>query len=169
MTEVRKPKLVSIGSISAASLLISGFENQQEHITAIVPTTDTGSSTGLIRERFSMPAPGDIRAVLAAMGTEGEDKATLGRLFEYRFRADHLPELGNMALGNLVLAALTDTLGSFSDAVRTAGELLGVKGNVFPVTTANTHLAAILADGQEIEGEKEIRRVGKPAIKRMAR
>ena len=70
-----------------------------------------------------------------------------------------------MALGNLFLAALTDMLGSFSEAVRTAGELLGVKGNVLPVTTANTHLAAILDDGQEIEGEKEIRRLGKPSIK----
>ena len=165
MTKRLKPKLVSIGSISAASLLIKGFQDQPEHITAIVPTTDTGSSTGIIRERFSMPAPGDVRAVLAAMGSKEGDKATVRRLFEYRFRSEHLSELGNMALGNLVLVALTDMLGSFSEAVRTAGELLGVKGNVFPVTASNTHLAAILDDGQEIEGEKEIRRLGKPPIK----
>jgi uncharacterized cofD-like protein len=56
-------------------------------------------------------------------------------------------------------------LGSFSEAVRTAGELLGIKGKVLPVTTASTHLAAILVDGRQIEGEEEIRRVGKPPIK----
>jgi len=165
MTKRLKPKLVSIGSISAASLLIKGFQDQPEHITAIVSTTDTGSSTGIIRERFSMPAPGDVRAVLAAMGKKEGGKATLRRLFEYRFSSEHPSELSNMALGNLFLAALTDMLGSFSEAVRTAGELLGVKGKVLPVTTANTQLAAILDDGREIEGEKEIRRVGKPSIK----
>jgi len=165
MTERPTPKLVSIGSISVTSLLIEGFKDHPEDITAIVPTTDTGSSTGIIRERFSMPAPGDVRAVLAALGEKQGDKATLGRLLQYRFRSEHFAELHNMALGNLVLAALTDMLGSFSEAVRTAGELLGVKGRVLPVTTVNTHLAATLDDGQEIEGEKEVRRVGKSAIK----
>jgi len=165
MAKRLRPKLVCIGSISAASLLVKGFPDQTEHITAIVPTTDTGSSTGIIRERFSMPAPGDVRAVLAAMGAKAGDKATLGRLFEYRFKPQHLAELSNMALGNLVLAALTDMLGSFSEAVRAAAELLGVNGRVLPVTTGNTHLAAVLDDGREIEGEKEIRRLGKPSIK----
>lgn len=165
MTKRLRPNLVSIGSISAASLLINCFKDQTECITAIVPTTDTGSGTGIIRERFSMPAPGDMRAVLAAMSSKEGDKATLGRLFEYRFRPQHLAELSNMALGNLVLAALADMLGSFSAAVKTAGEILGVKGKVLPVTTANTHLVAVLDDGREIEGEKEIRGLGKPPIK----
>ena len=98
MTDRLEPKLVSIGSISAASLLIAGFPDRVEALTAVVPTTDTGSSTGLIRERFSMPAPGDVRAVLAAMATKGGDKAALGRLFEYRFRAEHLPELSGIAM-----------------------------------------------------------------------
>jgi len=161
------PKLVSIGSISSASLLINGFYHQRENLTAVVSTTDTGSSTGIIRKKFSMPAPGDVRAVLAAMGEAKGSQNWLKKLFEYRFKPEHLSELPNTAFGNLFLAALTDMLGSFPAAAEIAGELLGIKGKILPVTAANTHLKAVLADGRELEGEKDIRRVGKPAIEKI--
>jgi uncharacterized cofD-like protein len=162
-----RPKIVSIGSVSAASLLINGFRDQIENLTAIVPTTDTGSSTGIIRKKFSLPAPGDVRAVLSAMGDNKDHQATLKKLFEYRFKSEHFVELGNMALGNLVLAALTEITGSFSGAVKKAGEMLGIKGKVLPVTTANTNIKAILANGEEVWGEEEVRRLGKPSIQKL--
>ncbi|MFH0812330.1 MAG: gluconeogenesis factor YvcK family protein [Pseudomonadota bacterium] len=161
------PKVVSIGSISAASLLINAFKDQPEHITAIVSTTDTGSSTGIVRKKFSIPAPGDVRAVLSAMGNDKGNRALLRRLFEYRLKPEHFPELSNLALGNLLLAALTDMLGSFSGAIKVAGELLGIKGKVLPVTTANTHLKALLDDGREVRGEEEVRQIGKPPIQKL--
>lgn len=161
------PNLASIGSISAASILINGFQEYKENITAIVPTTDTGSGTGIIREKFSLPAPGDMRAVLAAMGDDSGYQGILKKLFEYRLSPDQFLELRNMALGNLIIAALSDLLGSFSQAVKVAGEILGIKGKVLPVTTANTHLKAILEDGQEVRGEEEVRRIGKPPIRKI--
>ena len=80
VTNKPTPKLMSIGSVSAASLLINGFYNQRENLTAVVPTTDTGSSTGIIRKKFSMPAPGDVRAVLAAMGEDEGSQSLLKKL-----------------------------------------------------------------------------------------
>ncbi len=158
--------LVSIGSISAARILAVGFRDQREHVTAIVPVTDTGSSTGVVRERFGMPAPGDVRAVLAALGDdENERSGLLKDLVQYRFSADRFPELGNIALGNLMLAALTEMTGSFSEGVKAAEKLLCVKGRVFPVTPANVQISAVLQDGTKVTGEKGVRRVGKAPIK----
>lgn len=162
------PRLVSIGSISAASLLIEGFRNQQLHITAIVPTTDTGSSTGVIRDWFFMPAPGDVRAVLTTLGDETDDRSRLlKQLFEYRLRATRFPEMHNMAVGNLVLAALTEMTGSFSKAVKEAGALLNINGMVIPVTSQYAHIKAVLEDGQEVLGEKQVRRLGKSRIREL--
>jgi uncharacterized cofD-like protein len=160
-------KFVSIGSISAASLLINGFPECKGSLTAIVPTTDTGSSTGTIRKNFSLPAPGDVRAVLAAMADEKGRPAILKKLFDYRFNISQFKALNKMALGNLILAALSDIEGSFAQAVKVSGKLLSVKGKVLPVTTTNTNLKAVLKNGKIVRGEKEIRRPGKPPIEKI--
>jgi len=160
-------RLVSIGSISAASLLINSFPECKGNITAIVPTTDTGSSTGIIRKIFSLPAPGDVRAVLAAMADEKGSPAIVRKLFDYRFNKSQFKALPNMALGNLILAALADIEGSFARAIKVSEKLLGVKGNVLPVTTTNTDLTAVLKNGKIVRGEKEVRRPGKPPIEKI--
>ncbi len=160
-------KLVSIGSISAASLLIKGFPECKGNLTAIVPTTDTGSSTGIIRKFFSLPAPGDVRAVLAAMADEKGSPAILKKLFDYRFNKRQFKALPNMALGNLILAALSDIQGSFAKAIKASEKLLGVKGKALPVTTTNTNLNAVLKNGKVVRGEKEVRRPGKPPIEKI--
>ena len=160
-------KLVSIGSISAASLLIKSFPECKGNITAIVPTTDTGSSTRTIRKLFPLPAPGDIRAVLTEMADEKGRSAILKKLFGYRFNKNLFKALSNMALGNLILAALADIEGSFVKAIKASEKLLGVKGKVLPVTTTNTNLKARLKNGKVVLGEKEVRRPGKPPIEKI--
>jgi conserved hypothetical protein, cofD-related len=167
MSTHKSLKLVSIGSVSAASLLIKSFPECKGNLTAIVPTTDTGSSTGIIRNFFSLPAPGDVRAVLAAMADEKGSPAILKKLFDYRFNKSQFKALPNMALGNLILAALSDIEGSFAKAVKVSEKLLGVKGKVLPVTTTNTNLKAVLKNGKVVRGEKEVRRPGKPPIEKI--
>ena len=41
-----------------------------DHLTAIIAVTDTGRSTGLARVIGGIPAPGDLRATLAAFATD---------------------------------------------------------------------------------------------------
>jgi uncharacterized cofD-like protein len=167
MSKHKNLKLVSIGSASAVSLLIKGFPECKGNLTAIVPTTDTGSSTGIIRKIFSLPAPGDVRAVLAAMADEKGSPAILKKLFEYRFNKSQFKALPNLALGNLILAALSDIQGSFAKAIKASEKLLGVKGKVLPVTTTNTNLKAMLKNGKVVRGEKEVRRPGKSPIEKI--
>ena len=51
-------------------------------ITAIVTVADNGGSTGKIRDVMDIPAPGDIRNVIAALS---DSESTLTQLFQYRF------------------------------------------------------------------------------------
>jgi len=159
--------LVSIGSISAASLVINSFPEYKKNITAIVPTTDTGSSTGIIREKFNLPAPGDIRAVLTAFAGDKGNSGLWKKIFEYRLKPQQFKELSNLALGNLILAVLTEILGDFGQAVKKATNLIGAQGKVIPVTITNTHLQAELENGRIVVGEKYVRQMGKSPIKKL--
>ena len=56
-------------------------------ITAIVSVADDGGSSGRLRDAFGMPAPGDLRRCLVALG---DPDSLWGRAFEYRFEAGEL-------------------------------------------------------------------------------
>jgi 2-phospho-L-lactate transferase/gluconeogenesis factor (CofD/UPF0052 family) len=63
-----------------------------------VTTTDSGSSSGVIRDQFGLPAPGDIRSVLVAAAKPRPVLKPLVDLFEFRFRPAHDSTLRSMAL-----------------------------------------------------------------------
>lgn len=48
---------------------------------------DDGGSTGKIRDEMDIPAPGDVRNVLAALS---DVEPTLEQLFQYRFKEDQI-------------------------------------------------------------------------------
>ena len=87
---------------------------------------DDGGSSGRLRRDLGVPPPGDIRRCLVALA--GDD-SVWSAAFEHRFRDG---ELEGHALGNLVLVGLTETLGSFPDALDEAGRLLRTVGRVLP-------------------------------------
>lgn len=128
------------------SLLDLGFET-----TAIVTMADDGGSSGTLRRELAMLPPGDVRNCLVAMGEPG---SLLGRLFQYRFPKG--AGLEGHALGNLIIAALTDLEGGFPEAVRAAGELLGSRGKVLPSTLADVALIALDREGVPIAGQARI-------------
>jgi uncharacterized cofD-like protein len=158
------PRLVTIGGRSGPSLIVQGFRGSGWAVTAIVTTTDTGSSSGVIRERFGIPAPGDIRSVLAAAAQPQAHLKPLADLFEYRFRSAQDPTLRNMALGNLILAAFAEALGDFERAVEAVARLLNCWAVVLPVPSSPATLCARLADGSIVRGELNVRGTGKPPI-----
>jgi uncharacterized cofD-like protein len=69
-----------------------------------------------------------------------------------------------MALGNLLLTALTHTLGSFDRAVQAIAELFNCWARVLPVPSAPATLCARLADGSVVRGEVNVRATGKPPV-----
>jgi uncharacterized cofD-like protein len=124
---------------------------------------DSGGSSGRLRDEYGFLPPGDARQCLVALAGDDETAAMLRALFTYRFHAarsegtqDSPRSLDGHNLGNLFISALTDITGSVESAYAWAGRLLGVKGQVVPVTTSNVHLCAKLTDGHILRGEAAI-------------
>ena len=159
--------VVAIGGGTGLSTLLSGLKRfvgagetesfWLEKLSAIVAVSDDGGSSGRLRSEMQMPPPGDIRNCMVALS---EDSHLLSKLFKYRFTGDG--DLGGHSFGNLFLAALTEITGDFAEAVRLSSEILASKGHIYPATTADVHLTAVLEDGTIVNGETNISRSTRP-------
>jgi len=160
--------IVCIGGNSGPRLVFESTRPFPDvRVTAIVATTDTGSSTGIIRKNFSIPAPGDLRALLALMADPPETYRLLKDLFEYRLQPALSTDLQNMAFGNLFITALAEMLGDFDQALEWLHQFLQVRGKVLPVSVENAHICAELEDGSIVREEYHVRQPHKPPIKRV--
>ncbi len=115
----------------------------------IVSVADDGGSSGRIRADFGLEPPGDVRKCLVALA---ESESVWTAVFDYRF---HTGELTGHSLGNLIIAGLTEVTGDFSDAIRLAQQLIGVKGSLLPSSTEPITLGA-RAQGHEIFGQVNV-------------
>lgn len=159
----KEPKVVVIGGGTGTYTALLGLKKYTPFLTAIVSMSDSGGSTGRLRDEFGVLPPGDIRQALVALSSDPQ-ALMLRRLFDYRFNKGG--SLSGHSFGNLLLTALTDITGSEVKAIEEAGKILNITGNVLPVTLTNTHLCARLEDGTIIKGETniDIRRV-RPELK----
>jgi uncharacterized cofD-like protein len=120
-------------------------------LSAIVTVSDDGGSSGRLRKEFNMLPPGDIRNCIVALS---EDEALLSKLFRHRFEKGS--GLEGHSFGNLFLAALTSLTSDFSEAVRLSSEILLTRGHIYPATTSNIELEALMEDGTRVRGETNI-------------
>src|SRR5271166_2770608 len=120
-------------------------------LSAIVTVSDDGGSSGRLRKELNVPAPGDVRNCIVALS---EDEALLSRLFRYRFPTGE--GLGGHNFGNLFLSAMTAITGDFSQAVKHSSAILATRGHIYPATTSNAQLYAIMDDGSFVRGETNI-------------
>jgi uncharacterized cofD-like protein len=163
---------VVIGGGTGLSTLLSGLkayfaasaENGRRAVrgvvgdlAAIVTVTDDGGSSGRLRREYAVLPPGDIRNCMVAMA---DDEALLSRLFQYRFR--HGAGLRGHSFGNLFLTALSHITGDFAAAVKESGQLLAIRGRIFPSTTENVSLVALMQSGRIVASETEIARTREP-------
>jgi uncharacterized cofD-like protein len=143
--------IVCIGGGTGLSTLLRGLKHYAE-ATAIVGMADSGGHSGRLRDELGILPPGDVRACLVALADD--DKVPILRdLFSYRFANG---SYSGASVGNLLLAALSDILGDFNQAVDAAQTLLDIKGHVIPVTLEKSDLLAELEDGTILFGEKAI-------------
>lgn len=147
---MKKLKIVLIGGGTGLSVLARGLRNYPIDITAIVTVADDGGSTGVIRNEMDIPAPGDIRNVIAALS---DAEPIIQDLFQYRFEAN---QIGGHSLGNLLLAALTNIENDFGHAVKELSKILNIKGKVIPSTNTSVKLNAVFKDGEIVSGESSI-------------
>ncbi len=157
-------RIVTIGGGTGMPIVLEGCKAYSRNLTAVVAVTDSGRSSGRLREELGMLAPGDVRNCLVALSEPGEKERRLNELFQYRFRNGSLQ---GMSVGNLIIAAMTDMTGSFEKGIKVISSLLNIQGKVLPPTVTDCHICAELEDGTVVEGEVNVRAPGKPRIKRV--
>jgi len=155
-------KILAIGGGTGLPIMLEGSKTYSKNLTAVVTVTDSGRSSGVLREEFGILPPGDARNCLVALSETEEQEQELYQLFQYRFNRGSLE---GMSLGNLLMTALTDITGSFEQAIKKASKILHIRGKVLPSTLANTHICAELEDNTYVEEEFNVRAVGKSPIK----
>ncbi|MAG22135.1 MAG: hypothetical protein CL943_02415 [Candidatus Diapherotrites archaeon] len=156
-----KPKVVAIGGGTGLPMVLNSLKDYTKNLTAIVTVTDSGRSSGMLRKDLHILPPGDIRNCLIALSDSEE---LLLDLFRYRFDNGGLE---GHSFGNLFIAALTKTTGSFEKALKEVSRILAIKGQVLPSTLQDTHICAELEDGTIVEEEFNVRAPDKSPIKRV--
>lgn len=146
-----QPSVVVIGGGTGNFSVLSGLKGHDMDLTAVVAMSDSGGSSGRLRDELGQLPPGDIRQCLVALAGDADQGAMLRRLFTHRFSMGE--GLEGHSVGNLLLAALTEITGAHDRAIESASRLLNIKGRVLPVTLTNSHLHAMLSDGRELEEE----------------
>jgi uncharacterized cofD-like protein len=148
--------VVAIGGGHGLANTLRALRQYAGDITAIVSVADDGGSSGRLRDALGIPAPGDLRKCLVALG---EPDSLWARAFEHRFTGG---ELDGHAMGNLVIAGLAAATGDFVQALDEGARLLQANGRVLPATTTPVVLRAEAALG-EVEGQVAVSAAGRIA------
>lgn len=154
-------KVVVIGGGTGTSIVLSGLKKYTcdsdcndfcLNLTAVVPVTDDGGSTGRLRDEFGFLPVGDARQCLAALSAKEDE--LFRQLLLYRFSRGQ--GLKGHNLGNLILTALEDLLDSEPQALQAASKIFRLKGRVLPVSLDLVKLVAEYKSGQKIVSEHKI-------------
>ena len=159
-----RKKVVVIGGGTGTYVTLIGLKKYPLDLTAVVAVTDSGGSSGKLRDELGVLPPGDIRRALLALSNLPLERTNVRQLLEHRF--SNGSGLKGHSFGNLLLTALTDITGRLDLAISEAEKIFDVKGRVLPVSLNNTDLCVRLEDGTIIKGESniDVRRV-RPGLK----
>ena len=133
-------RVVAFGGGHGLAASLAALRRLDADLTAIVTVADDGGSSGRLRTELGVLPPGDLRMALAALAGHGDWERLWARTFQHRF--DGQGELAGHAVGNLVLAALLETLGDPVAALDVAQRLLGAGGRVLPLSVAPLEIVA---------------------------
>ncbi|WP_172189108.1 gluconeogenesis factor YvcK family protein [Lentilactobacillus kribbianus] len=157
-----RPRIVVIGGGTGLPVILNNLKNRNVDITAVVTVADDGGSSGTLRNYINVVPPGDIRNVMVALSDLPDIEK---QLFQYRFRSDDQFFAGH-ALGNLIIAALSEMRGGIFTAVQELSKMMQVDGHIYPAADEPLELNAEFSDGTFLSGESEISAAGK-LIKRV--
>jgi uncharacterized cofD-like protein len=143
-------KMVVMGGGTGIHPVIIAGRKLPVKTTAIVAISDSGGSTGKLREIFNQPAVGDLRQSISGM-SEPATQPWVEKLLEYRFEKGD--GLKGHTVGNIILTALQEITGSTQEAATITRELLAIKGRVLPVSETNTQLEITYTDGSTAVGQ----------------
>ena len=156
MEENTYPRVVVIGGGTGMPVLLRGLKNLPIDLTALVAVSDDGGSTGRLRHDMEIPAPGDIRNVIAALSNA---EPLFIELFQHRFSEGN--GLSGHSMGNLLLAAMTSLTGDFYTGIKEVSRIFNVRGDILPISNESMSLHAEMEDGSIVSGESKIPQVNK--------
>lgn len=147
-------KVVTIGGGNGQSVILRALRHflPQIEIMAIVSVSDSGGSSGRLREQFQILPVGDMLRVILALSPYTYLEL---RQFFYQDRFSSGPLQGHN-IGNLLLTFLYQQSGSWEEAINGFSEILRIQGKVLPITLDLVTLCAELENGQAIRGENKI-------------
>ncbi|KRM75400.1 hypothetical protein FC82_GL002271 [Secundilactobacillus collinoides DSM 20515 = JCM 1123] len=141
-----------MGGGTGLPVILRNLKDQDVDITAVVTVADDGGSSGIIRNYVNVVPPGDIRNVMVALSAL--PKVDLD-LFQYRFDSSDQFFAGH-AIGNLVIAALSEMRNGIFGAVQELSSIMKVEGHIYPAANEPLELNAEFSDGSTLTGESEI-------------
>lgn len=145
----KKKNVVVIGGGTGTFTVLTGLKKYPVNLTAIVAMSDSGGSTGILRDELGVLPAGDVVRCLIALSSSDKLMRTL---MDYRFENG---KLKGHRFGNLLLSALEKTSGSFDQAVERASDVLRIRGRVVPATLDKVDLMAQVGK-RIIRGEEHI-------------
>jgi len=142
--------VVVIGGGTGTFPVISALKQQPSNLTSIIAVSDSGGSTGRIRDEFGFQPVGDLRQALAALAQD-DGEEWIRKILLYRFEKGD--GLRGHNLGNLILTALQDMTGDTTQALEIAEKVFRLHGEVAPATSDNVQLEITYEDGTVVVGE----------------
>lgn len=144
-------KIVTVGGGTGSYTVLRGLKVFDDvEIAAVVSMADDGGSTGVLRDELGVLPPGDVRQCLLALSHHSD---AVRSLMGYRFEEGSLK---GHSFGNILLAGLEKTAGSFAKGVEIASDILKIKGKVIPVTEDVATLMVTLDNGRVLLGENTV-------------
>lgn len=143
----KKKNIVVIGGGTGTSVVLEGLKKYPVNLSAIITTADDGSSSGVLRKKFKMIPPGDIRQCLIAL--TAKNFSYFNERFQQGFLQGH-------TLGNLIITLFYQKNGDIQQAIDELLRLTGAQGSLIPMTLRPATLVAKLKDGRIIRGERNI-------------
>ena len=145
-----RKKITVIGGGTGTFVVLSGLKKLDFNIGAVVAMTDSGGSSGKLRDQLGVLPPGDLRQCLVALSNAS---LLWRRLFLYRFEKG---DLKGHNFGNLFLSALEKVSDNYQQVIDNASQALQVKGEVIPATIGKAQLCVEYKNGTFLEGEGKI-------------
>lgn len=150
-------KIVTFGGGTGQFHLLNGLRelNDNEGITAVAGSWDSGGSSGRLRTELGVLPPGDIRRCILALMRNEKQRLVAQALFDDRME-DLTGPLKGHSFGNLLTARLENIYRGQDRGIDAERALFGVKAKVMPVSITNVQLIAETVKGNKIVGETNI-------------
>ena len=143
-----------MGGASGPSLVLRGLKTYNDlDLAAVIAMTDSGRSSGKVRQELGQLPPADILRVMISMSPY--DYHTLMQIFyNARFCAPDLLE--GLNIGSVLIALAAKETGKLPVVIEQLSNILETRGRVLPVTLDMSNLVVECSDQTCLLGEGNI-------------